>query len=64
VIGATAAGAGALALRHVSRRRFLLGTAAALALPGALLAAISAERWVSGEIEAFDRIAALLPEAS
>ena len=61
VIAATAAGAGALALRHVSRRRFLLGATATLALPGALLSAVSAERWVSGEIEAFDRVAALLP---
>lgn len=61
VIAATAAGAGALALRPVSRRRFLLGTTAALALPAALLSAVSAEQWVSGEIEAFDRVAALLP---
>jgi len=64
VIAATAAGAGALALRRVSRRRFLLGATAALALPCAALSAVSAERWVSGEIEAFDRVAALLPEAS
>jgi len=59
VIAATATGAGALALRRVSRRRFLLGATAALALPCAVLSAMSAERWVSGEIEAFDRVAAL-----
>jgi endonuclease/exonuclease/phosphatase family metal-dependent hydrolase len=63
VVAATAAGAGALALRPVSRRRFLLGATAALALPAALLSAVSAERWVSGEIDAFDRVLALLDEA-
>lgn len=63
--GAAGLGVGALvARRAVSRRRFLLAAGAAAALPAAALLGVSAERWVAGEVEAFGRVAGLLPGAA
>jgi hypothetical protein len=62
--GSTLAGAACLAGARLSRRRFLLGAAAALGLGAAGLWTVSAERWIAAEEAAFRRIAALLGRRS